>query len=268
LILYGLFTLIRFIRKNPVVLAVPILSVVVVLATVFVMDISLLALLGIVLVANLLVVFLCVRLSATREARLQSVFFARERECYLAQSHLMQGYQDSIKPYSFTGNVVFDSIINYKFRNAERENIKLDIRQNILKSLNVETADLALILCNVLDNALDGVARVQEKRIKFRAEFDRGVLLIVVENPFDGVVKFAKDANLRETKSWRKPLPATRKEGCGHGRGLQNVRRSLDKYDGMLYTEIKGDVFSLTLMLYASFKVDPVLRTPSATAMI
>ena len=153
---------------------------------------------------------------------------------------------------SDTGNVAFDSIVNYKLKDAARENIKLETRLSLPATMNVQTPDLAAILGNLLDNALDAVARVDDKRITLRTEHNKGNLFIKVENTFDGEVAYAGGKE--------KSLPATRKPGGGHG--LRNVRRAVEKYNGYMDISHEGNVFSAGVLLYlnAADKGKPVLE--------
>jgi len=234
---------------------------------------------------NVLVFYLHDRLSAAHARELRSALHAREREYYLEQCRMMEesldrtraarhdmmahfaalrgiaakngdgeaaAYLDKLlagpgeaAPYSDTGNVVFDSVINFKLRNAKRENIRTDVRLRIPPALDVEASDVAAILGNLLDNALDAVARVEEKAIKLRVEYSREALFILVENTFDGAVKYEREGGERQNRL------ATRKPGGDHGHGLRNIRRAMKKYDGHMGIEIKGNVFSATVFLYA-----------------
>ncbi|MCL1882775.1 MAG: GHKL domain-containing protein, partial [Defluviitaleaceae bacterium] len=94
--------------------------------------------------------------------------------------------------YSNTKNIAFDSIINFKLNNAMHENIKLDLRLLIPPSLNIEVADVVIIVGNLLENALEAVSKVEEKLIKLDIEYSRGSLFIQIENTFDGVIKYAE----------------------------------------------------------------------------
>ncbi|MCL2232827.1 MAG: GHKL domain-containing protein, partial [Treponema sp.] len=95
---------------------------------------------------------------------------------------------------------------------------------------------------NLLDNALDAVAKVEEKQIKLNIRYDREVLFITVENTFDGVVNYAQDKGEQRI--------VTRKDGSEHGHGLRNIRRSIDKYNGGMDITHEDGVFSVALMLY------------------
>jgi len=182
---------------------------------------------------NILVFWLLDRLSAAGKARLEAALLAREKEYYAEQIRLMResveransmrhdmkshlaalkgivdknggreatNYLNALldgvaesAPISDTGNVAFDGIVNYKLKDAARESIKLETRLSVPASMNVRTPDLAAILGNLLDNALDAVSRVNDKRISLRAEHGKGAFFIKVENTFDGELVYEDD---------------------------------------------------------------------------
>ncbi|MCL2216559.1 MAG: ATP-binding protein [Defluviitaleaceae bacterium] len=222
--------------------------------------------------------FLFDTLTKKHEDNLKSARQAQEKEYYFNQCQLMQESVENIKSmrhdmklhlatardfistdktgeataylngllgdieesgaYSNTKNTAFDSIINFKLNNAKQENIKLDIRLLIPPSLNIEVADIITIIGNLLDNALDGVSKVEDKKIKLDIEYSRESLFIQLENTFDGVVKYD---NKRI---------ATRKNGGEHGHGLKNIRKSVEKYNGHIDITHDENVFSVGVLLY------------------
>ena len=243
----------------------------------------------IIFAINVLDIYLYNGLMGAHERGLEAALREREKEYYLEQCQLMQESLDQVvsvrhdmkahlavingyateagatkaaeyidgllggmnmaKMHSDTGNIAIDSIINFKLRNAERENVKPDIRLRVPPSLNVEASDVAVILGNLLDNALDAAARVEDKRIKLDVEYSREALFINVENAFDGEIKYAGKSAAAACED-EKRLPVTSKSGGDHGHGLRSVRRAVDKYDGYMGIAHEGNVFSVTVLLY------------------
>jgi len=221
-------------------------------------------------------------LAAAYEDRLKSAIQAQEREYYFTQCQLMQesveqiksirhdmkvhlaaikGYTSGIQEatdylngllddisgseaYSDTGNIAFDSIINFKLKNAKAGNINLELRLLIPPALNIEVPDIVTILGNLLDNALDAVAKTTEKLIKLDIEYSRGSLFIQVQNTFDGIVKYVQGSSEDEKRL------ATRKSTGEHGYGLTNIQKSADKYNGQVDITHDDNMFSVTLLLY------------------
>jgi len=218
-------------------------------------------------------------LSKVVAENVEFALYAKEKEYYLAQCELMQESLESIKSlrhdmkfhlatardftannkaqeatdylnsllgsieenemYSNTKNIAFDSIINFKLQNAIKENVKLDIKLLIPTFLHVEVADIVTIIGNLLDNALDAVSKVDDKQIKLDIEYSREILFIRVENTFDGLVEYDKDENI-----------ITRKSGKDHGRGLKNIRKSVEEYNGHVEISHNESTFSVGVLLY------------------
>jgi len=148
--------------------------------------------------------------------------------------YLMEGISKS-EVYSDTGNVALDSIINYKLKDAKDKGIQVDLKIFAPVTIGIETPDIVVIIGNLLANAIDAVSKVEDKSINLQIVHQKGNLLIKVENSFDGVVKKGFE---------------TTKVGDGHGYGLKNVGKSVEKYQGKMDVEVTRDVFQVTVLLY------------------
>ena len=58
-------------------------------------------------------------------------------------------------------------------------------------------------------------------------------LVIVVENSFDGIIKKNIHGNIISIKENKEH----------HGYGLKSIRKTVEKYDGELVVEIRGNIF-------------------------
>jgi len=61
--------------------------------------------------------------------------------------------------YSTSGNIVVDSIINYKLRSISDWNVAVTVDIVIPTELPIEIVDLSTILTNLLDNAVQALQR-------------------------------------------------------------------------------------------------------------
>jgi len=119
-------------------------------------------------------------------------------------------------------------------------------------ALNVEPSDIAVILGNLLDNALHAVRNVPEKKIMLDIESSKGTLVIVIKNTYDGIVRCAagdKNVSAGFAADFVAGL-ASRKTGKEHGYGLKNIRRAVDKYNGLLEITHDAGTFSAMVFLY------------------
>jgi len=220
-----------------------------------------------------LVFYLYNILSKNHEEKLKSALYEQEKDYYFTQCRLMQesaekvksmrhdmkmhlvalkdfagdkettlGYLDSLvenitasEIYSQTGNTAIDSVINFKLKTAKEDNIKLEIKTLVPPVLNIRIIDIVTILGNLLDNALDAVAKAEEKVITVDISHDKGNLLIQVDNSFDGIV----NENL-----------ITRKNEKEHGYGIENIRKSVKRYNGHIDIAYKNNIFSVGILLY------------------
>ena len=235
---------------------------------------------------NLVYVYFQDTIFKSHEDKLKSALHEQEKDYYLAQLQLMQQSTEQVKTirhdiklhlatamdynannrtdeladylhgllgdigkgevYSDTGHIAVDSIINFKLKTAVENNIKLDINVLVPPALNIEVADVVTILGNLLDNALDAVAKVEDKRIKLNVKATKGNLFIAIENTFDGKIKYANGKNGIEEAI------VTRKDGDKHGYGLKNIQKSVEKYDGHVDISHEDNVFSVGILLYVN----------------
>ena len=232
---------------------------------------------------NLLIFYLHDALSVAYEDKMQSMLHAQEKDYFYSQYQIMQesvskirAFRHDIKNhlatlrnfsakgntgnvteylehllcdikesevYSNSGNLTFDSIINYKLKNVKADNIKVDIEILIPPSFNIVVTDVVTILGNLLDNALEAVNASEDKWIRLTIEFDKATLFIKIENSFSGEIRFLQDkdpsvANLASLKS-----------GEEHGYGLKNIYKTVEKYDGHIKITYTENIFSVGILL-------------------
>lgn len=147
-----------------------------------------------------------------------------------------------IKEYAKSGNIVIDSMINFKLQQAEEDNIKINVVLKIPTELNITSFDLVIILGNILDNAIHATKKLHSHRnIDLRMSYNKGRLIIKLENTFDGKILFDGDKIL-----------SIDKDKDEHGLGIGNVKRCIKKYNGTMDIEITEKIYSISLLLYIS----------------
>lgn len=144
------------------------------------------------------------------------------------------------KNYAASGNMVIDSIINFKIQEAAHNGIRTAFDLHIPDVLEIPSFDMTIILGNLLDNAIRAANSVKEGGyIDITMKYDKGRLLIQTENSYDGEIQ-EKDGILFTTKEDKE----------NHGIGLDSVRRTLLKYNGSMDVEYNGNDFSVTILMY------------------
>ena len=144
-----------------------------------------------------------------------------------------------------TGNAVTDVIINDKCRRAEKAGIRFgaDFRYGG----EIPVFDMGIILNNLLDNAIEACEKLEPGKgfIRLSLKRKKQLLILYVENSFDGAVPVSKGSSLPPTTK-QSILPGIITE---HGIGLENVRDIAERYFGGVNIKVKGDVFHVTVML-------------------
>ena len=138
-----------------------------------------------------------------------------------------------------TGNPITDIILHQVRQRAVKNSVRFDANFQYAKIFDVY--DVAIILNNALENALEACEKVSgDKFISVHSYWRGNLFFIEVENNFYGEVA----ENFATTKA-DKNL---------HGLGLQNIRRCAQKYLGDVDIKVEGKIFRLTVMLYKNFE--------------
>ena len=142
--------------------------------------------------------------------------------------------------YASSGNIIVDSIINFKFQEAEQRRIKTTLDLNIPKNLGVSPIDMTIILGNLLDNAIEAASKVKENPyINVKLKYDKGRLLLQVDNPYAGEL-IEKDGRFFTTKE----------DKDNHGIGLESAKKVIQKYSGTMSVDYSDNIFSVVILMY------------------
>lgn len=139
-----------------------------------------------------------------------------------------------------TGNVVIDSIINFKLQETEKEEITVTLDLNIPKQLRIPSFDITVILGNLIDNALNAVKKLEKNRyIDMKMKYTKGRLILKMENSFNGVI-IEKEGIIHTSHS----------DKNNHGLGLESIKTVLKKYNGTIEFEYDNDRFHIALLMF------------------
>lgn len=135
----------------------------------------------------------------------------------------------------FCDNEAANVVLSAKAEVMEQEGITADFAVSLPKELSVTDTDLAALLGNALDNAIEGVQNATTKKIIFRCRVDKGLLMLRLENPVGGEVN--------------QDLSTTKKEKTSHGFGLPGMREIARRYHGTLEAGVEDGQFILIVCL-------------------
>lgn len=155
-------------------------------------------------------------------------------------SNLVEDSQILCSVYSATGNIPIDSIINYKLNTITDMDVSINTDINVPNELSVEIMDISTILTNLLDNAISAMKNVDtEKILNIQIIYRKGMLIISISNSYNGVVLYENGEII--TSEYDKD---------SHGKGLKNIRKAAEKYNGLLKLSHNENVFTSEVLLY------------------
>ncbi len=129
-----------------------------------------------------------------------------------------------------TGKGIVDALLYYKYTKANHSHIRWECDVHIPPGCPVSDFDLCVIFGNILDNALEACTKTDESKerfIRIHAQTVKKCLFLEAVNNTD----------ISDTHSL-KP-----------GIGLQNVKDTINKYNGTLSIDIDGGVFRISVLL-------------------
>lgn len=174
----------------------------------------------------------------------------------ILQSYVMQGNLEDVKCHlqsmldnlsanniEYTGNIVLDTVLSAKINEAKNNAVVIVPAIALYGNLNIKVIDLALLLGNALDNAIEATMRLDEnqstaKKIYLTVKLYQDILHIVVKNPIAHPVQM-KDNRIMTTKK-NKEL---------HGLGIPNMQALAQKYNGTLDIRYTDRLFILNIVL-------------------
>lgn len=154
-------------------------------------------------------------------------------------SELQQVYTKG-KEYIRTGNVVIDSILNYKLQEAELYDIPVSQDIGVPDELSFSAFDMTVILGNLMDNAIKASLKIDKdkRNISIVMRFEKGVLRITIKNKFNGMVVYKG-----------KNIVTLEKDSENHGIGLDNVKKAVSKYHGTVDLKHTEEEFSVIVIM-------------------
>lgn len=138
-----------------------------------------------------------------------------------------------------TGNVMVDAILNSKLTLMRDHEIRVDVTAIVPQEVGILGVDLAVLMGNLLDNAMEACMRVEKKEDRFiRIYMDiiKKQLYISVINSMEGSVR----------RSGAQYLSI--KQGL-HGFGLLRIDSIVSKYHGYINRQSEQGVFATEVTL-------------------
>lgn len=130
-------------------------------------------------------------------------------------------------------------IVEQKATIAKESNIVIDFTYHDLYKIEISDIDLAIILGNALDNAIDASRLLppeQERKIYLSVKMRNNNIVVLIKN------NVAENINVDD-------LSTTKKSKHLHGFGIESIRQLVEKYNGELVFNCQNQVFETHIML-------------------
>ncbi len=159
------------------------------------------------------------------------------------RSEYLDEMEEEIRFYEaeiHTGNTVLDTILTNKSHICLKQKIQMTVVADGQALNHLHVMDLATILGNALDNAIEHEVLIEEEKKRMIhvsvAQKDQMVCL-VIENYFQGEVR-TQGGEYLTTKGDRRY----------HGYGLKSIRYAVEKYHGYLHAGVEDGWFRVKIM--------------------
>lgn len=151
----------------------------------------------------------------------------------------------AISPKVVTGDEMLDALISTKLAKISDDEICFTIDGVVDGGMDWKPIDICTVFANALDNAIEACELVKDPEERFiRLEFrkTRHQRLISLSN------STAKEIDCEMLLSGVANV-TTKKERSLHGYGVRNIRRTIEKYGGMMELSCEDGVFTMSMIL-------------------
>jgi hypothetical protein len=140
------------------------------------------------------------------------------------------------QPLRFCGNAIADALLSWYAKRMKADGIAFTAEVDIPEDIPVESADLCVLLGNLLENARFAAADSAKNPFVFiKAKTQPNMFVLEIENSFSGKLQ-KKDGKLISTKE-------------NGGRGLNSIELICEKYKGELITKYTENRFTALVLL-------------------
>lgn len=146
-------------------------------------------------------------------------------------------------PDRYTDNALINALVASCAAEARKLGADFEAIVQVPEHIGIEDTDLAVLLSNMTDNALEAVSSVpdgESRLLRLKVEiFEDMGLYVGCSNSFAGELKHGENGELLSTK-----------RGEGHGLGLKAMHRVAEKYNSVLVLEQEDGIFHAKTYLY------------------
>lgn len=167
--------------------------------------------------------------------------FAKQQKLLEIEEYIdqMNEYMNNPNEIVSSGNVEIDGVLNYLLKRAKEQLHEVKIKVQIPEKMS-HSFDIVVILSNLLENAIEASQKTEEKYMEVELLYMKGLLKIKIINSYDKEKLIMKSGEFITTK----------RDKSIHGIGLSNVKKIVEKYNGILDIEQQNNRFCVSLVMY------------------
>ena len=146
---------------------------------------------------------------------------------------------------SRSGNIVIDSLINHAYAAAQKDNIQFDVNVLVPASLPFESGHLAIILGNLLENALEACRDIRDEKgfICLDISYAKDIFQLCIKNNYRAKRKKDNIGHYLTTKN----------DNIYHGLGLSSINHAVVNYHGQMDITDTDNLFQVIVVMYGSY---------------
>lgn len=149
---------------------------------------------------------------------------------------------DNNKVTKYCSNMIVNTMLSCMMEKAGA--LGIEVRRDIIiaREIPVDSYEFAMVIANLLDNALNCVKDVvnREKYVDAKIRCEKSQLLIDMKNEYEGNIEFDSGTGLPKSQ-----------KGQNHGLGMQSVLAFSDKIGGNISCYCENGIFHI--LLFAKF---------------
>ena len=137
-----------------------------------------------------------------------------------------------------TKHSVIATVVKMKSAYAKTLGITIDFEYHELHKINISAIDIAIILGNALDNAIEATERVEDtdKHIHILAKVNHNVIVMVIKNPVAEAINPER-------------MISTKRGDGSFGYGVESMKRLAKKHDGEIIFTCENSVFETNIII-------------------
>lgn len=150
---------------------------------------------------------------------------------------ILKQVSEKVTSRVYTKDAEIDSVLNVEGKKAMVDNIKYTVKTRINEDVHIDVVDKSTLLCNLINNAIEGCRNCDEKFVAVTILSDKNSIKITVEN--------SSDIENADKKSWY----TTKSNNTIHGYGMGIIKEIVNKYNGAFDIRCENKIVTANVII-------------------